>query len=119
MSHLQFESLTVFSGPVIERDGTERMYVGAYIPESVTPQEKMRVQECIGFLAVPTLDPTMYPQPRDGWVARPARESEETIQSVFTEVVTNGRYEQQHVAIQKPVLEHMIGKAAITPPSQS
>jgi hypothetical protein len=114
MSHL-----TLFSGPVIERDGSERMYVGAYIPETVDSHDRMRVQECIGFLAVPNYDPTTYPQPRDGWIARPARESEETIEDVFTTVCETGDYHQLSEPIERPVLEQLIGKEAVVPPKKA
>ena len=119
MTRISRDSLTVFSGPVIERDGSERMYVGAFIPEGTQQQDQMRVQECIGFLAIPSLDPTMYPQPRDGWIARPARESDETIKDVFEKVCVNGTYESLSTPISEPVLEVLIGRTAIIPPSKA
>lgn len=115
MPRISQPRLTVFSNTVIEKDGTERLYVGAYIPETARGDQRRRVQECIGFLAVPNLDPTTYPQPRDGWVARPARENEETIENVITTVCGAEAYRHLTIPIARPTLEDLIGKAAIDP----
>lgn len=116
MTHASREELTLFSGPIIERNGQERMYVGAFIPEGVDAQDRIKVQQCIGFVAVPNFDPTSFAQPRDGWIVRPARESEETVEDVFTKVCTTAHYISVHDPITMPVLERLVGEDAIVPP---
>ena len=118
MPHLSRPELTIISGPVVEPDGRERLYVGAYVPENAPSEKKMKVHQCIGFLAVPDRDPTMYPQSYNGWVARPARVDESTIEAVTTSVITDATYEQQSEPVDLQGLKALIGKHAIIPPSR-
>lgn len=119
MSHISRPEVTLISGPVIEENGTERLYVGAYVPETAPVEQRMRVQECIGFLAVPDRDPTTYPQPRDGWIVRPARMDEETIESVAKSVPAVSRYEHQTRPVSLKGLEILVGRTAIDPRKKS
>ena len=119
MPHLSRPELTLISGPVVEADGQERLYVGAYVPETVPSEERMKVHQCIGFLAVPDRDPTMYPQSYDGWVARPARADETTIEAVAKTVLGEAAYEKQSEPVDLFALKALIGKEAIFPPKKA
>lgn len=65
------------------------VYAGVYMPPGTPEREVQRAQNVMAWIALPQMDPTMPPIPREGWFARPiaaiaSREAPELLSGLGT-----------------------------------